>query len=142
MPKSEAGIRWVPLGADVVKMLKAWKLRSKRSKSDDLAFPNGRGSYVRHGHHLKDKFYPLFKKLADLHAADPVTHAAAPQRFKWHSLRHFAVSCWIGQRLPPKTVQTFVGHATLQMTMDTYGHMFPSEDHSKAMDAIAKGLFT
>jgi integrase len=38
-------------------------------------------------------------------------------------------------------VQTFVGHATLQMTMDTYGHMFPSENHSKAMDAIAKGLF-
>jgi integrase len=39
-------------------------------------------------------------------------------------------------------VQTFVGHATLQMTMDTYEHMFPSEDHSKAMDAIAKGLFS
>jgi hypothetical protein len=39
-------------------------------------------------------------------------------------------------------VQTFVGHATLQMTIDSYGHMFPSDVHSKAMDAIAKGLFT
>jgi integrase len=44
--------------------------------------------------------------------------------------------------LQPKTVQTFVGHATLQMTMDTYGHMFPSDDHAKAMDAIAEVLFT
>ncbi|MGK7058057.1 tyrosine-type recombinase/integrase [Bradyrhizobium sp. 1050_B9_N1_2] len=141
-PKSEAGVRWVPLGADVVKMLKEWKLRSQWSKPDDLVFPNARGNYVRHGHHLKDKFYPLFKKLDQLHTADPVAHMPAPRRFKWHALRHFAVSCWIEQRLPPKTVQTFVGHATLQMTMDTYGHMFPSEDHSKAMDAIAKGLFT
>lgn len=142
VPKSEAGIRWVPLGADMVKMLKEWKVRSKWSKPDDLVFPHSSGSYVRHGVHLKDKFYPLFDRLAALHKADPATYPPAPPRFKWHALRHFAVSCWIEQRLPPKTVQTFVGHATLQMTMDTYGHMFPSEDHSKAMDAIAKGLFS
>jgi integrase len=52
-------------------------------------------------------------------------HPPAPKRFTWHSLRHFAVSCWIEAGLAPKTVQTFVGHATLQMTMDTYGHLFP-----------------
>ncbi|SRR6266851_1017495 len=57
-----------------------------------------------------------------------------PQPF----LRRRAGSAW---GLQPKTVQTFVGHATLQMNMDTYGHMFPSEDHSKAMDAIARGPF-
>lgn len=142
LPKSAAGIRTVPLGAAVVKQLREWKLRSKFSKSDDLVFPNQQGSYVRHSHHLRHKFYPLFEKLAELHKADPTAHAAPPRRFTWHSLRHFAVSCWIEAKLAPKTVQTFVGHATLQMTMDTYGHMFPSEDHSKAMDAIAKGLFT
>jgi hypothetical protein len=32
--------------------------------------------------------------------------------------------------------------ATLQMTMGAYGHMFPSEDHSTALKAIAKRLFT
>ncbi len=84
---------------------------------------------------LQDTFYPLFKKLAE-------QDGMAPKRFKWHALRHFAVSCWIEAGLQPKTAQTFVGHGTLQMTMDTYGHMFPSDDHAKAMDAIAKGLFT
>jgi hypothetical protein len=29
----------------------------------------------------------------------------------------------------------------LQVTMDRYGHLFPSDDHRKAMDRIAKGLF-
>ena len=56
-------------------------------------------------------------------------------------LRHFAVSCWIDAGLAPKTVQTFAGHASLQVTMDRYGHLFPSEDHQKAMNQIAKGLF-
>jgi DNA topoisomerase-3 len=41
----------------------------------------------------------------------------------------------------PKTVQTFAGHASLQVTMDRYGHLFPREDHKKTMDRIARGLF-
>ncbi|MGB8750130.1 MAG: tyrosine-type recombinase/integrase, partial [Pseudolabrys sp.] len=63
------------------------------------------------------------------------------KRFNWHGLRHFAVSTWIEAGLAPKTVQTFAGHASLQVTMDRYGHMFPSDDHRRAMDQIAKGLF-
>lgn len=51
-------------------------------------------------------------------------------------LRHFAVSCRIEQGLAPKTVQTFAGHASLQVTMDSYGHLFPGEDHQKAMNQI------
>lgn len=59
----------------------------------------------------------------------------------WHCLRHVARSCWVEPGLQPETVQTFVGHATLQMTMDIYAR-FPSYERSKAMDAIAKRLFT
>jgi integrase len=134
MPKTKAGVRVVPLGTVVVKMLQKRKLRSTWSKDDDLVFPNQSGDYVRHSHHLRHKFYPLFAKLKE--QGTPV------KRFKWHALRHFAVSCWIEAGFTPKTVQTFIGHATLQMTMDTYGHLFPSDDHGKAMDAIAKGLFS
>ena len=62
-------------------------------------------------------------------------------RFNWHALRHFSVSCWIEAGFTPKTVQTFAGHASLQVTMDRYGHLFLNEDHKKPMDQIAKGLF-
>src|SRR5580692_2267575 len=65
----------------------------------------------------------------------------APEEFNWHALRHFAISCWIDAGLPPKTVQTFAGHSSLQVTMDRYGHLFKSDDHKKAMDAIAADMF-
>jgi integrase len=60
-----------------------------------------------------------------------------PEFFNWHALRHFAISCWIDAGLPPKTVQTFAGHSSLQVTMDRYGHLFRSDSHGRAMDAIA-----
>ena len=74
-------------------------------------------------------------------ARDAATVLGRLQRFNWHGLRHFAISCWIEACLPPKTVQTFAGHAPLQVTMDRYGHLFPNEDHKKVKDHIAKELF-
>ena len=110
-------------------MLKEWKLKSAFSKSDDLIFANREGHHLGHDNLIKRQFLPLFDKLPTV------------RPFNWYGLRHFAVSCWIEARLAPKTVQTFAGHASLPVTMDRYGHLFPSADHGKAMDNIAKGLF-
>ncbi len=128
-PKSTAGVRTIPLSGQLAAMLKEWKLKSGFSKSDDLIFPNREGHHVGHDNLVKRQFLPLFDLLPTV------------KRFNWHGLRHFAVSCWIEAGLTPKTVQTFAGHASLQVTMDRYGHLFPSDDHRKAMDQIAKGLF-
>ena len=43
----------------------------------------------------------------------------------------------VQERLTPKTSKTFAGHGSLAVTMDRYGHLFPSDDHKRAMDAIA-----
>ena len=75
------------------------------------------------------------------HKKDPAAAPKAPARFTRHALRHYAISTWIEAGLAPKTVQTFAGDASPQVTMDRYGHLFPSNDHQKAMDAIARGLF-
>lgn len=128
-PKSRAGVRTVPLSDQLTLALKAWRLRSMWSQPTDLIFPNKRGGHIGHDNLVKRQFLPAFATLG-------------LTRFNWHGLRHFAISTWIEARLAPKTVQTFAGHASLQVTMDRYGHLFPSERHKHAMDQIAKGLFT
>jgi integrase len=137
--KTAAGIRTIPLGKSVVTILKEWKLRTKFSKDDDLVFPNKKGGYVGHDNMVKRKFKPLFDLLDELHAKDPKKYSKV-ERFNWHALRHYGISLWIEADLRPKTVQTFAGHSSLQMTMDRYGHLFKSDDHKKAMDAIAEEL--
>ncbi len=79
----------------------------------------------------------MIEKAKAEHDDDPETKPLVPARLNWHALRHFAISCWIDADLKPKTVQTFAGHSSLQVTMDIYGHLFRSDDHKKAMDAIA-----
>jgi integrase len=140
-PKSSAGIRTVPMSSRLAAKLKAWKLKSKFKAPDDLVFPNEEGNHTSHDNLLKRRFGPLFDRLEAAHRAEPTRFPPPPRRFNWHALRHFAVSCWIQAGFAPKTVQTFAGHASLQITMDRYGHLFPSEDHKKAMDQIAKDLF-
>jgi len=140
-PKSAAGVRTVPLSNQLIAKLKAWKLKSKFKSPDDLIFPNREGGHIGHDNLIKRQFLPLFEKFEGAHKEDPANAPVPPPRFNWHGLRHFAVSCWIEAGLTPKTVQTFAGHASLQVTMDRYGHLFPTEDHKKAMDQIAKGLF-
>ena len=138
--KTSAGMRTVPLSQPLMLMLKEWKLRTRRKKDDELVFPNRRGWYTGHDNMIKRQFLPLFDVLAERHRLDP-SQPEAPARFNWHALRHFAVSCWIEAGLNPKTVQTFAGHSSLQVTMDRYGHMFKSDDHKKAMEAIATDMF-
>jgi integrase len=70
----------------------------------------------------------------------PALVAAEVFDINWHSLRHYAISTWIDAGLAPKTIQTFAGHSSLAVTMDRYGHLFPSDDHKAAMDAIAGEL--
>lgn len=139
-PKSAAGVRMVPISDQLISTLKAWKLRYKFSKPSDLIFTNKRGRHIGHDNLVKRKFLPLFDALEKKHKENP-EQARAPARFNWHALRHFAVSCWIEAGMTPKTVQTFAGHASLQITMDRYGHLFPSDSHKQAMDQIAQGLF-
>ena len=139
-PKTVAGVRTVPISSQLTAMLKAWKLKSKFATPGDLIFPNEEGNHTSHDNLIKRRFGPLLDRLEADHRADPA-RSASLRRFNWHALRHFAVSSWIEAGFTPKTVQTFAGHASLQTTMDRYGHLFPSEDHKRAMDQIAKGLF-
>lgn len=125
--KSKAGKRTVPIGKSMVATLTAWRLRSTHSKADDFVFPDSRGGYTRHTNMTKRDWVPLVEK-AEL----------AP--LGWHALRHFAISTWIEAGLQPKAVQTLAGHASFKITMDRYGHLFPSDDHQSAFDRIADNI--
>lgn len=133
--KSAAGRRDVPLGAALVSALKAWRLATEFGSDDDLVFPaivrrkaGNRAVTQNHKNFYDRIFLPL------------LSSAEISEEFNWHSLRHFAVSSWIDAGLQPKTVQTYAGHATLAITMDRYGHLFPSESHKAAMDRVADAL--
>jgi integrase len=63
-----------------------------------------------------------------------------------HALRHFYASWCINRRvdggleLPLKLVQARLGHSTITMTADVYGHLFPRGDDGGELAAAAQAL--
>ena len=63
-----------------------------------------------------------------------------------HALRHFYASWCINRRadggleLPAKVVQERLGHSSIMMTMDVYGHLFPRGDDSAELAAAERSL--
>jgi integrase len=140
-PKSKAGHRAVPLGPMVLNVLREWKLKCPQSEHK-LAFPSLTGGIIRH----KDIVHALQK------AGRGATLLDSEGKLKYtglHSLRHFYASWCInpvdrgGQGLPPKVVQERMGHSSIVMTMDTYGHLFPAErDAEKRLADAERALLT
>jgi integrase len=45
-----------------------------------------------------------------------------------HSLRHACASLWIENGYNPKQIQTLMGHSSIKVTYDVYGHLFADTD--------------
>ncbi|MGA7111421.1 MAG: site-specific integrase, partial [Pseudolabrys sp.] len=45
-----------------------------------------------------------------------------------------------GLELPAKTVQARMGHSSIVVTMDTYGHLFPGNDDGSELAEAEKTL--
>lgn len=56
---------------------------------------------------------------------------AAKPKHHLHALRHFFASWEIAQHAPPKRLQQLMGHGSIKMTYDTYGHWLATleDDH-------------
>jgi integrase len=55
-----------------------------------------------------------------------------------HDLRHTCAALLIAEGAHPKAVQAQLGHSSIQVTMDRYGHLFPSaaEELAGRLDAV------
>lgn len=144
-PKSHASShRTVPFGKFVGNTLKEWKLACPKSALD-LVFPNGAGKVESLANIINRGLIPA-QKAAGLTAT--VEDKVKAKYTGLHSLRHFFASWCInrpadgGLGLPPKVVQERMGHASITMTYDLYGHLFPRGDDAKELDAAEKALLS
>ena len=141
-PKTEAGQRTVPLPPMVVSVLREWKLACPKG-SLDLAFPNGKGNVEFHVNVIQRGFWPA---QVDAGVVVKTAEALVPKYTGLHSLRHFYASWCInrkadgGLELPPKVVQHRLGHSSIMVTMDTYGHLFPRGDDAAELAAAEAAL--
>jgi len=68
----------------------------------------------------------------------PAVEASVGQPLRFHDLRHTHAAILIAQGEHPKVIQLRLGHSSIQVTLDTYGHLFEGLDEAAAerLDAI------
>jgi integrase len=126
-PKSDSSDRTMPFGPLVLNTLKQWKLACPKGELG-LVFPDEQGQAERHVNMIRRIVWPV-------QIAAGVIDAKGAAKYQGvHAFRHFYASWCINRRkdggleLPIKTVQQRLGHSTILMTSDVYGHLFPRTD--------------
>ena len=117
-PKSRAGTRSVPIVAALRAPLAAHLLRPPRRSG--LVFG-------------KTETAPFDPRLVARRAERAWT-AAGVTPIGFHPLRHTCASIFIAAGVNAKALSTFLGHASISITLDRYGHLFPgSGDEAVAL---------
>jgi integrase len=137
-PKSDAGERKIPIPPGVLLAMKEWKLACPIGELG-LVFPSSSGGAQHRGSIVYHILNPAMLE------AGLVTADGKP-KYGLHSLRHFFASWLInrkedgGREMPLKTAQTMLGHSSIIMTADVYGHLFPRGDDAAELAEAERGI--
>jgi integrase len=126
-PKTGTSKRKIDISLTLALELKKWKLQSP-ANTLNLAFPSRYGHPVNHSGFVKDYFKTALRK-AEL---KPVT---------WHSLRHTNASLRILSEQNPKYLSEQLGHSSIKITFDLYGHLFNDAEFSRSQVAKLENTF-
>jgi integrase len=123
-PKSVRGEREVPMPERLVELLRRHRslvaehrLAATEWVDTDALFPTRRGTYPL-SRNVQRRFRRLVERL-DL-----------PDGTSPHTLRHTWASTLLTSGVPIFLVSRYAGHATIQTTVDQYGHLLPGDDRS------------
>jgi integrase len=120
-PKTKAGIRDIPMDAQLALMLKKWKLQCPKSEND-LVFPREDGSgQPIHRSNIRRMLLATLKR-------------AGVRIVKLYSLRHYFASAMITNGALITEVSARMGHANIGITQKVYVHWLKD----RKSDAISK----
>jgi integrase len=95
-------------------------LDGRGSEPDAFVFTAPDGGPLRHGNFMARHFRPA------------VTAAGLPESLRFHDLRHTCAALLINADPPahPLAVMRRLGHSSITITLDRYGHLFPEVEQS------------
>ena len=117
-PKTGASVRSISLSRFTASVLAGHLDRYAIPELDGLVFPN------RAGH-------PLISSSFWNAVYSPAMDRAGV-KCRFHDLRHTSVALAIAEGAHPKAIQTRMGHSSINVTLDRYGHLFPELDEAIA----------
>jgi integrase len=98
-------------------------LLAPQAALDGLVFASPEGGPLRHSNFYRRRFKPA------------VARAGLAEGVRFHDLRHTTVALLVAQGAHPLAIKERLGHSSITVTLDQYGHLLPSLD-----EALTDGL--
>lgn len=111
-PKTKYSVRAITMSPRLKEALEIHRITSPTNE-DELIFVNKAGSPLDPDNIIKREFQPALRM-------------AGLRLVRFHDLRHTYTSLLIAQGENIKFIQSQLGHASIQTTMDRYGHILPN----------------
>ncbi len=97
------------------------------TRSSDFVWQSPQGGPFRYSNWFKRHFKPA------------VVRAGLSNKTRFHDLRHSYAAMLIAQGAHPRAIMERMGHSTITVTLDTYGHLLPKID--AALDDALDGMY-
>jgi integrase len=117
-PKTPSSVRSVTISAVTTGVLREHLQGVGPLAPDDLVFTNKAGNALIASSFWQHYFQPALR--------------SAGVTCRFHDLRHTSVALAIAEGAHPKAIQTRMGHSSINVTLDRYGHLFPELDEAIA----------
>jgi integrase len=114
--KTKHSKRTIDLTPDAQMALADWE---KESSGQELVFQTSSGRPLCYEDVITCIFDPLMRAAGLTKNVD----GEIKHRYALHAFRHTTASIWIEHGFSPKRVQTLMGHSSIQVTFDLYGHL-------------------
>ncbi len=125
LPKSSRP-RVVPIPEPLLEDLRRHLAERVDAAPDALVFTATDGGPLRHGNFSARHFRPA------------AARAGLPA-IRWHDLRHSYASLMIAGGVHARTLMELMGHSSITVTMDVYGHLYPGAAQ-QAADTLARTI--
>ena len=134
LPKTEAGIRNVPMMDEVYKAFKEEAARQKETGIYNIMEVDGMSGFIfanRFGHlHNPQAINRTIRRILENHNAEEVLKAKREERqpviiphFSCHHLRHTFCTRFCENETNVKIIQAVMGHANIETTLDIYAEV-------------------
>ena len=122
--KTKSAYRFIPMPAYYMRQLRWWKRLCPPSKYN-LVFPNWSGNSEFLSNFNSRGWQPLLEEIG-------VVNEEGKAKYPPKSLRHARASLEIESGANPKEIMRLMGHSSIKVTFDIYGHLFEAHDDRRA----------